>query len=699
MKRRGSEVDRQRPLAATALVGLLATVVAVLVIGTACAIAGTFRWWLVLPLAVPAAAGLALLARPDPRPITTEDAGRAPSITVLAGVVVVIAIAFAVPQVARHSEHLLTDRDPGVYQETARWLAREGAIGVDVDADPFASGFGATLGASSLGFDDRRGDTIHPQFAHGWPVLLAAWSWATPDGWEFALPALLGAAALCTFAVLAARAMRAWIVIAVLVALAVAVPQWYFARDTYSEVPAELLALGAFLVLMDARDDLHAGRALLAGLLFGAGCLVRIDGYLLLAVLPPVLAADWLHHRGDPVAPGPPGRFRTYAVALIGGAAVPAALALADLALQSPRYGRAHRGQIVAMGLAVAASALLSLAAAACSRFPRIAVAARRLRPAAAVGAAGATLTAAAVLVGLRPYLHTPRARVANPIVEAAQVREGLGVDPFRTYAELSGRWFVWYLGPLVALGIAGAVWLAYAVVRGRARGWLPFFAGFALLALGYLWRPSITPDQPWAMRRYLPVVIPGVLLLAGMASEQLQRVGERRSRTLAQAATVALAALLATGIAWSAAVSARIYDARDQDGMVATVDRLCTLVGADGAAVTVRGGGVDLVLPQALRSRCDIAVAVAERGADPDCVAALAATHPARLVAIADTPDAVRAVAPGPAPTVELVNENPRLVEEVVSAAPDELVTETYRFFARPVVPARGAGGAACPE
>jgi hypothetical protein len=39
----------------------------------------------------------------------------------------------------------------------------------------------------------------------------------------------------------------------------------------------------------------------------------------------------------------------------------------------------------------------------------------------------------------------------------------------------------------------------------------------FLSAALLYVTVPSIVPDQIWAMRRYLPVVIPGLLLAAAV--------------------------------------------------------------------------------------------------------------------------------------------------------------------------------------
>ena len=33
-----------------------------------------------------------------------------------------------------------------------------------------------------------------------------------------------------------------------------------------------------------------------------------------------------------------------------------------------------------------------------------------------------------------------------------------------------------------------------------------------------YLWRPSITPDHIWVMRRFVPLVLPAFLAMAGLA-------------------------------------------------------------------------------------------------------------------------------------------------------------------------------------
>jgi hypothetical protein len=51
-----------------------------------------------------------------------------------------------------------------------------------------------------------------------------------------------------------------------------------------------------------------------------------------------------------------------------------------------------------------------------------------------------------------------------------------------------------------------------------------PFVALFAVVTALYAWRPSIDPNQVWAMRRFFPVTIPGLLLLAAVSVEGIGR-------------------------------------------------------------------------------------------------------------------------------------------------------------------------------
>jgi hypothetical protein len=137
----------------------------------------------------------------------------------------------------------------------------------------------------------------------------------------------------------------------------------------------------------------------------------------------------------------------------------------------------------------------------------------------------GATLVIlAGVGLVIRPYLqkvHGP----ASPYIAALQRLEGLPVDPGRLYAESSLYWVIWYVGvPVLLLGLIGLAMVTRMCLRalitwrdptGAARSWvLPAsIIGWGLFAV--LWQPGTVPDQPWASRQLVPVVLPGLIVLA----------------------------------------------------------------------------------------------------------------------------------------------------------------------------------------
>ena len=113
--------------------------------------------------------------------------------------------------------------------------------------------------------------------------------------------------------------------------------------------------------------------------------------------------------------------------------------------------------------------------------------------------------------------------------VRFLQKAEHLPLDGYRDYAELSVNWVTWYTGWLAfAFGVAGIAYLVVRAMRGGAQPELLFVLLFAFTAALYLVKPSIAPDQLWAVRRLLPVVIPG--LYAG-CSLVLALLAARRQR------------------------------------------------------------------------------------------------------------------------------------------------------------------------
>jgi hypothetical protein len=162
-----------------------------------------------------------------------------------------------------------------------------------------------------------------------------------------------------------------------------------------------------------------------------------------------------------------------------------------------------------------------------------------------------------AVVAGLawlavRPYLQTVRGVLgpaAAGYVASLQRIAGLRVDPTRLYSEDTLYWVIWYAGiATVLLGGFGAAvlirrclrdLLTWRDVSGTALNWALPLAVVLAGSAAVLWQPFTVPDQPWASRRLVPVVIPGLILLATWAAAWLTRRARDRGAGAMTAALV----------------------------------------------------------------------------------------------------------------------------------------------------------------
>ena len=147
----------------------------------------------------------------------------------------------------------------------------------------------------------------------------------------------------------------------------------------------------------------------------------------------------------------------------------------------------------------------------------------------------GALPVVALIVLAVRPYVETVRGQTSPTLIRevaALQRMACLPVDGRRQYYEQSFNWVLWYLGvPAVLLACAGASGIGRRLVRAvldwrsslvAARLWgLPFVI-IAWSVGTVLWDPAVAPWQPWASHRLVPVVLPGLVLLATWASSRL---------------------------------------------------------------------------------------------------------------------------------------------------------------------------------
>lgn len=509
------------------------------------------------------------------------------------------AAGFAVVNSRYTGQHLLVGRDPGVYTLAGQWLAHHHSILIPYHREVFAD---PLLTFDSAGFLPSGSDHLYAQGAHLLPEFLGLTSAVLGESAMFRLNVVLGGLGLLAVYGFARLLVgRGW-ALGVMVLLAGTLPQMAFSRDDYTEPVSQLLLFGGLALAWVAGSGRPA-RWAVAGLVLGGGCLARIDAFLILPTLLVYVAAV--------TAVAATGRSRLIAagdgLALLGGAAVPALLGLLDLKQLSNGYYRDLHPQFSSIGHLVEAAALggvLLVGLFWLTPARTVLMQRTRWRAPAAAALAGIVLLAGLALA-VRPLFatgHAPAAPGVQAYIGSIQQRDGTAVDPTRTYAEHSVVWLAWYLGPLAtALALPGVALLGWRAVRRGRMDTLPFLLILVSTAGLYLYDPSIAPDQIWAMRRYLPIVIPGAAVATAVAlSWLLGRVPRRSVPVLAVLASL----LLVLPVAF---VSWPLARAREGVPQLTEVHRVCAAI-PKGAAVVVLG---DLAVgyPQTIRSYCGVPV------------------------------------------------------------------------------------------
>ena len=575
-------------------------VTAWLLVGLPLLFAGLFTPVLTLALAGPLAVVLAVLGlrripgRPGratrTRPVRRPALPATPWWAVAA--VVAIAGAFGAEQLIFHSQFIIVTRDPASYLQFAAWISRHGALPIPEDAAAFGGTRpGLTFGSPAF---YQVGSAIVPQFMAGLPMVLAAGFWVGGAGTAVLLAPVLGACAILTAGGLAARLVGPrWAPLAALV-LALSLPEQFTSRSTYSEPLTQILLLGGLCLVVDSLAGDEPGarvRAALGGLALGLTFLVRLDGASdILPVIP--YCGMLLIGRRRQAVPLTAGFFAGLAYGAVDG-----------LFLTRP-YLEANRSSVLPLALLVMIAIAVTAIAVVVLPGTGLPASVGRWLPAAAA------LLAPVIMIGfaLRPYLDPVHGK-PDGALRLYQAADHLTAAPAGRYFELSLNWVFWYIGvPAVVLGTAGAVLLARRCRGGGAPGWTLPLMLFSWVIVTTLYRPAITPDQPWASRRLVPAVLPGFILLAVWAVRWLaDRFRQRGVRPLTVAVVVACCATALAGPASITTLGLRMEHRgplgisltadglafkRTYGGEIGAVEGLCRAIPADSSVVFVTGGG-----------------------------------------------------------------------------------------------------------
>jgi hypothetical protein len=321
------------------------------------------------------------------------------------------------------------------------------------------------------------------------------------------------------------------------IGLGVAMPLAAFSRQTFSEPTALVLFCGVVICLWVALQRRSIWQAALAGVFAGAVTFARIDGPLVVIGALACLGRCGLLAIGRPVR----HRLRRMVVAFAVTAVALTALGFTDLYLNSRTYFNGHRSEWIPLVAGTGVLALIAWAITFRWRWlRRIAVLIARRRAVVAT-VSGLVVLAAAVVLLTRPLWWTAQNITGKSYMAAAeslQTTLGLPIEPHRSYDEYQIFWQGWYYGwALLALGIIGSVLIVVlAVVRRDPKMvvWMALPGAVGALYLTIRASGLLAVDQIWVERRFLPEVIPGMLVLAALVARQLVRwiLGGRRRRS-----------------------------------------------------------------------------------------------------------------------------------------------------------------------
>ncbi|PJI93410.1 hypothetical protein [Luteimicrobium subarcticum] len=525
---------------------------------------GVFRPWLVLPVA---AASVVATWRWVPSRFPVAGRGFAGSMAA-----VVLSLAWFVAQLPVVSQYVVVSRDPGFLTLEGLWLRTHASPDLPLDA---ATRLAAQVPGVSAGMQayTPSGDVIQVQAQKLVPGLLASVGWLLGERGVLLGGLVIGVVALLTLYGFGRRMVGPLWALVPVAALVLSVPWAAFTRSAYTEPTTIVLVFGGLTVAWSALERRSAGRLALAGAMVGAAALARVDstaqvvGLVLALGLASACAWDLTGDRW---------LLRGWAFATLAGT-VGVAVGLVDLAWHSASYLDEHSSQTASLDAVL----VVAIAGAAAVHVPLL----RRWGRARLLwhrrGLATVTVVvvvAVAAFLISRPWWLVERHGTvgvgAATVVEVWQAHAGKAVDPARTYDEMSVTWLSWYYGwAAVLLGFGGIALAGYRAVARRDARLLTFLGVVMAPSAMYLWRVSITPDQVWAMRRFLPVTIPGLLLGATFLLATLWAGRRRWARVVAVAGTVAT--LVFPLFTWGS-----LYGVREQGGRLDEARAVCAAVG-----------------------------------------------------------------------------------------------------------------------
>ncbi|NTW41586.1 MAG: hypothetical protein HGA44_17185, partial [Cellulomonadaceae bacterium] len=383
---------------------------------------------------------------PSERPATTPN--------VLGALAAVIAAcAWLIMNVPYASRFVVVTRDPGFLTLQGLWLTTHASpqipVGSALEAQDLIADAHVWTGAFPV-FDGY----LYAQGAKLLPGLLALGGWFTGPPGVLAGNLVIGAVGLLAVYAFSRRLVGPWWALLPMVALGASMPMIAFSRAAYTEPLTMCLVFAGLTMSWSAFETRTWWRHALAGAMIGATALARIDG--------PATAIGLVAGMGLVAAAPLAWRQRSRqqaALAAAGlGAAVMVLLGYVDLRWNSPGYLADLADELTLLTVALTATAVAALVLTLPRRWNPLRQLVLHRRSQLGWAAVAAVSLAAIVLLSRSWWLpgqHTDIGSAYAQVVGGLQEREGLAIDPSRSYDDWSVRWLAWYYGwPMV--GLAG---------------------------------------------------------------------------------------------------------------------------------------------------------------------------------------------------------------------------------------------------
>ena len=440
------------------------------------------------------------------------------------------AIAYFVLSASFSYESIFTGRDQSVYANHAMHLTDKGKLHVDYPVDLSHNNLIRIVGQgySSTGLA-RTPDNLRVIFSPLLPLWMAQSNATFGSAGIYSTNAFIAAISILLFYGICCLLMPHWLSLVAAIFFAINPMQLWIARITLSEPIAQFFILSA--ILLNAYGMiLHNSRAqVAAGLLLGFSFFARIDGFLLCPILVamiPIFEAFKPKHSDDNSPVRSPSLFVGSAIAMLF-------VGIGFYMLTSPAYFGDLRSKILFIFLAAVGIGLLYGLCRALNLFPALSKLLQH------------STTWTILAIGI--FLALAYAYFIRPHLEPFSTYSDPNFPLFgkRDYRENSLVNLGIYLSPLIVFLAPVGVYLALKrILIARCDQFLlPLVAIWLGYSLLYLYNPNISSDHFWATRRFVPVVLPGFILFAFIAIEQL--VIRRFSRNWRTISTVLAAAIL----------------------------------------------------------------------------------------------------------------------------------------------------------